>query len=166
VTLHDADELWLLLAASSAVLTDPLSTDEIHAIEDRFGFSFGPDHRELLAVTVPTGPGWPDWRHGSEEDLRGRLDWPVDGVLYDVEHNAFWPSSWGHRPEDLAAAAPAEPHSPVFSVYQTDTIYYGRDLEDYLMREFARGKPRGPVDGVRVYIPFWAELAESRESDL
>jgi hypothetical protein len=123
--------------------------------------------------------------------LRGRLDWPVDGVLYDVEHNAFWPSSWGHRPEDLAAAldhagrqmlrvprlvpvyshrylpaAPAEPHSPVFSVYQTDTIYYGRDLEDYLMREFARGKPRGPVDGVRVYIPFWAELAESRESDL
>ena len=54
----------------------------------------------------------------------------------------------------------------MFSVYQTDTIYYGRDLEDYLRREFGSDGHRAPVDGVRVHIPFWAELAEGRAGDL
>jgi hypothetical protein len=40
---------------------------------------------------------------------------------------------YGHR------MMPDEPHlpgNPVFSVYQTDIIYYGYDLADYLRHEF------------------------------
>jgi len=54
---------------------------------------------------------------------------------------------------------------PVFSVYQTDTIYYGRDLLDYLEREFA-GPGRGPVGDVTRWIPFWSALAERRLDEL
>jgi hypothetical protein len=43
-----------LLSASSAALTDGLSDSEFAQIEDRFGFSFGPDHRELLATRFPS----------------------------------------------------------------------------------------------------------------
>jgi hypothetical protein len=57
-------------------------------------------------------------------------------------------------------AAPCDSRSPVFSVYHTDTIYYGFDLEDYLIREFI-GQKR-PFVGKPLHIPFWSELAEGR----
>lgn len=89
------------------------------------------------------------------------LDRPRQGVLFDVEYNAFWLEEWGLRPETLVevkafadkliAAAPRlipvyqhrmmpdAPHmvgNPVFSVHQTDIIVYGTDLQDYLTHEF------------------------------
>jgi hypothetical protein len=46
VSLYEADSLLQLLSASGAALTDPLDIGEVRAIEERFGFIFGPD--ELL----------------------------------------------------------------------------------------------------------------------
>jgi hypothetical protein len=140
-------------------------------------------------LALPLGDSWPDWRDGSDVDLRSRLDWPVDGVLFDVEKNAFWPSSWGQRPGDIGSAvevarehmrsvpklvpvfshrylpaAPCQPRSPVFSVHQTDTIYYGSDLEDYLLNEFG-GQGR-TIERKPSHIAFWSELAEGRECEL
>lgn len=55
---------------------------------------------------------------------------------------------------------PAEPHlpgNPIFSVHQTDIIYYGIDLRDYLIHEFLARDDVGiwPIpDSVR-QIRFW-----------
>ena len=106
---------------------------------------------------------WPDWRDGDPGDLRERLDWPIEGVLFDVEHNALWHPSWGHRPADTSEALrTARQHlsqapkmipvcghrylpagrgtygHPVLSIYQTDIIVYGTDLADYINCEFNR----------------------------
>lgn len=43
----------------------------------------------------------------------------------------------------------------MFSVHQTDTIYYGHDLEDYLEREF--GDTRSPLTAQPAYVQFWSE---------
>ncbi|MBF9072370.1 hypothetical protein [Streptacidiphilus fuscans] len=67
-----------------------LSDAEIAAVEERFGFRFADDHRVFLQAGLPAGPGWPDWRNGDPEDLRGRLDWPREGVLFDVGHGFWW----------------------------------------------------------------------------
>jgi hypothetical protein len=32
----------------------------------------------------------PDWRSGNRDELRRLLDWPIDGVLFDVKNNGFW----------------------------------------------------------------------------
>jgi hypothetical protein len=45
----------------------------------------------------------------------------------------------------------------VFSVYQSDIIYYGRDLTDYLNREFRSPMDRSPIVGVRP-VRFWSDL--------
>lgn len=162
-----------------------LSEAELDAVEHRFGFTFADDHRTFLSAGVPIGDRWPDWRCGNADQLRKRLHWPVDGVLYDVEHNAFWLPEWGTRPvgpEDAVASArqhlanvtqlvPVCGHRylpgirgtygyPVLSVYQTDIIVYGADLRDYLRREFDAGPltPQ-PPDGPR-YIPFWSRFLE------
>jgi hypothetical protein len=138
-----------------------LSDDEIVRAENRFGIRFPPDLRAFLRAAVPSGPQFPDWRSSEDAVLRDWLDVPLRGILFDVEHNGFWLEEWGPRPEsldealrtagELVAAAPRlipiyshrmipeEPHSPgnpVFSVHQTDIIYYGFDLADYLRHEF------------------------------
>lgn len=39
---------------------------------------------------------------------------------------------------------PNEPGNPVYSVHQTDIIYYGSDLTDYFECEFGLEKSRSP----------------------
>ena len=159
----------------------------MEAVESRFDFVFPPDLRRLLAVALPVGDrAWPDWRTGTYDDLAGRLAWPVDGILYDVEENAFWHPDWPERPPTKAAAVelaraelasvprlvpvyshrymptvPSEPGNPVLSVYQTDIIYYGSDLLDWFAREFGQ-KPGGQVPRP---VPFWSALMDLDEGD-
>lgn len=124
------------------------------------GFGFSPGHRRLLARTQPAGERWLHWTRDSSDSIRSRLDWPRDGVLLDVEDDVFWPAGWGVRPSSADArraiatkrvgqwptlvplfahrympSAPAGPGAPVFSVRQTDVIFYGANLLDYLRHE-------------------------------
>jgi hypothetical protein len=127
---------------------------------------------------------WPEWRGGDLDSLRRQLAWPVEGVLLSVEHNAFWYGGWGERPSDGATALdtarrllraapvlvpvyahrylPAGARSfghPVLSMWQTDAIYYGLDLADYMHREF--DEARGDVDedwNPKATVPFWRDL--------
>ena len=134
------------------VCLDPgLADSEVDAAENQYGFIFPPDLRAVLQFTLLVGEGFPNWRHDPTDFITGRLNWPLEGILFDVEHNDdIWPAEWGPRPErmderfavvtKLVVAAPkldpiyshryipAEPHengNPVYSVYQTDIIYYG-----------------------------------------
>lgn len=175
------------LAASGATLAAGLTDAELETVENRFDFTFPPDLRRLLGIALPLGDrSWPDWRHGSDEDLAGRLAWPIDGILYDVEQNAFWHPEWPKRPPTKAAAVdlargelrsvprlvpvyghrymptvPSQPGNAVLSVYQTDVIYYGSDLLDWFHHEFHQ-EPSGrrPMP-----VPFWSALMELDDQD-
>lgn len=137
-----------------------LSDSEVRDIETRYDFRFPPDLCDFLQTALPCGHRFPDWRNGDEAKMRAWLNMPKEGVLFDV-HQGFWLPEWGERSSDRKKAEqhiekliadapklipiyahrmiPAEPHlsgNPVFSVHQTDIIYYGRDLETYLNVEF------------------------------
>lgn len=177
LTLAAARRLWESLPIP---VDDGLTGAELRRVEEALGFEFNPDHRALLSAGLPLGDRWPDWRDGEIDVLRQRLAEPVEGVLFDVEENGFWWPGWGPRPalvDDAVDRArvelrqapilvplyghrfsPALPQVdlPVLSVVQTDVIVYGRDLADYLRREFAGiGGDIGPVKTV----PFWTKLA-------
>src|SRR6266705_1474950 len=93
------------LAEQCRVEIDPgLTGVELDGVEQRLGLEFADDHRAFLAAGLPVGRGWPDWRDGEIEQLRERLEWPVDGVLFDVEHNVFWHPDWGTRPARMTDA--------------------------------------------------------------
>jgi hypothetical protein len=166
-----------------------LSDSELTSVEERLSISFSDDHRALLQAALPVGEGWYDWRSQKTKELRTVLSRPLDGVLFDVGQNDFWPASWGERPSDkqtallvtrwkfedvpqlipilghrYLAAAPAPSGSPVFSVHQTDVIYYGHDVLSYLKHEF-EGAEFLANEAPRVRIPFWSDLAEGAENE-
>ena len=158
---------------------DGLTGSEIVSIERHYGFRFPPDLRAFLQTALPYGERFPNWRTRDKAVLRDWLDRPRQGVLFDVERNAFWLSHWGPRPDSMAEAIrvvgqiiddapklipifghrmmPDEPHStgnPVLSVHQTDIIHYGFDLADFLRHEF--GLPgREPWPETVRPIRFW-----------
>ncbi len=167
---------------AAAGLTDA----EIGAVEERFGFEFAADHRAFLATVLPTGPGWPNWRRYRDGDLRRRLAWPSEEVLFDVQHSAAWLGGWGPRPASTAeavavararlAAAPqlvpvyahryvpsgrTSSGHPVLSVHQTDVVHRGANLVDYLHQEFRTGAGLdrgGPRSQPPATVAFWRDL--------
>ncbi|MEV5988835.1 hypothetical protein AB0L85_28155 [Streptomyces sp. NPDC052051] len=176
LTVEAARELQNLLRAE---IGPGLSERELDAVEARFGFTFSADHRVFLAAGLPhRSRHWPDWRNGDPEDLADRLSRPVEGVLFDVEHNSFWHPAWSPRPAETSDAlrvarselatvpqlvpvyshrylpgAAGERGHPVLSVHQTDIIIYGRDLADYIRHEFTGRASSLPAHAT---VGFWS----------
>jgi hypothetical protein len=153
---------------------------ELDAAQETYGLVFPPDLVALLRDRRPVRAY--DWRTDDKE-IREMLQWPLEGLLFDVEHNVLWWPEWGDRPDTVEARAevlakvvaeapkliplvshrylPVEPHeagNPVFSIYQSDVIYYGADLADYFEREFV--DTRRPLPEQIKRIRFWSDLAE------
>jgi hypothetical protein len=109
---HPLPEAAGRLARTGQVEIGPgLADAEFTRIEREYGFEFADDHRAFLQAGLPLnsqppGPGqtwakpWPDWRGGDPEELRLQLDWPIAGLLFDVERDALWHPTWGSRPSD------------------------------------------------------------------
>jgi len=156
-----AAEVVQLLRERRVAFEPGLSEAELRRAERRYGVRFAPDHRELLALALPVGDSWYNWRARADKRVREAIRGPLEGVLFDVENNVFWPASWGERPNSVAVrcaivkrevntwpqlvplyghrylpAAPFGPGAPVFSVHQTDVIIFGTNLLDYAAREF------------------------------
>ena len=170
------------LRSSGVSVQKGLSDEELYSVENRFSFQFPPDLKGILKLGLPVSGKFPDWRNGAAEEIQGRFDRVADGICFDIEHNNFWMEEWGTKPPSLAdafAAArghiklaprlvpifvhryiPSEPNeigNPVFSIVQTDIIYYGMDLASYLSAEFKFENPF-PIPNKPKYIRFWTEL--------
>lgn len=176
-----------ILRTAGVELGPGLTDTEFNEIAAHYGVDFNPDHRSLLATALPLGDRWPNWRDGDDRRLRLLLDQDVSGLIYDALHQdpPFWGASWGPRPTtaaDVAAvvrrefakwprlipiyahrmtpAAPSPSGSPVFSVWQTDIIYYGANLLEYLDNEMTGGGRRH-LSPRTVRIPYWTDFVES-----
>jgi hypothetical protein len=167
--------------AEGRIWAEGYKRHELDLAQETFGLTFPHD---LIALFLERRPvrGW-NWRSDGEH-IRRMLAWPLRGLLFDVEQNDLWWPQWGERPDTAETRAevlrdvvnqapkmvplvshrylPCEPNesgNPVFSIHQSDVIYYGADLADYFEREF--GNARGPIVGPVKRIRFWSELVES-----
>ncbi|MEL7545168.1 MAG: hypothetical protein AAGJ84_00845 [Pseudomonadota bacterium] len=162
-----------------------VSSSEMSSIEDQLELTLPADFKFLFEnVRDPDEVLFP-WSEFSVENYRKSIDRVWLGVAFDVEHNTVWLTHWGDKPTTLEEALqiaqrdyqswpkllpisghrflPAEPslpNNPVFSIVQTDIIYYGSNLADYLVQEFCP-PPRLHSDWVLARkIPIWSDFAE------
>jgi hypothetical protein len=125
---------------------------------------------------------FPNWHEDAKAIMTRSHEYIFEGIEFDIEFNSFWLEEWGTRPSDLHSASavakkafeeappmipvyghrfmPGEPElagNPVFSIVQTDIIYYGHDLVSYLYNEFSGQEYF--VDWSRIRpIRFWSQL--------
>jgi hypothetical protein len=92
------------LSAAGVSFDDSLTVEEFSAIEREYGFHFPPDLREFLSYALPVSDGWLDWRRESRTEILRRLEWPLEGMCFDISNNAFWLDSWGPKPPALSDA--------------------------------------------------------------
>lgn len=176
----------IAMLKSGGVLFEAGLTDtELSLAEERVGCRFPLDLHSFLQTALPVGQGWPNWREPDSPYIADRLEWPADGIAFDIENNVFWWPAWGNKPPALADAValmrerlrevpkqvpifrhvylPAEPElagNPMLSVYQTDIIYGGRDLGEYLRRILSGEEWTLPNCNEVRRIRFWSELVE------
>lgn len=169
-----------------------LTTAELELAERTFGLTMPPAWRAALMqvhpVEIPQPPRnadgiltwtrFPDWRLRDVETTSVLVARPVEGLLFDVEHNDFWWHSWGGArpdamPDRLAHAraelekvprlTPMKGHqyvagtagSPIFSIQQAD-LYIPAVAHDAIPITSQSDVPIGewPIGDV----PFWSEL--------
>lgn len=181
--MSDVEKCIKILKWADIELDAGLSEDELIRAEEVIGARFPPDLRELLSCALPVGQGWHDWRTLELEAIERALQWPWEGMAFDIEHNDFWFDEWEERPVELQDALayaqaqllqaptlipiyrhryiPAEPElagNPIFSVYQNDIIYYGSNLTSYLHCELGALDYRAAISGELRPIRFWGDL--------
>lgn len=168
-----------------------LTDAEIVEVESFHNFKFPPDLKAFLQFALPISQRFVNWREDfRKEALAERLAWPLTGIKFDIEHNAFWLKKWGPQPSDLEQAyriatlvvaqsptlipvfahrylpaEPNEPGNPVLSVYQTDIIHYGNDLASYFSNEFKIPCPDWAAKTPRP-IRFWDTVIVAWEEDI
>jgi hypothetical protein len=186
---EQAEFIIKALTRKSIHFESGLADDEVLQIEGKFNLTFPPDLKLFLQSALPTSESFVNWRLGlkSQEEadkIMSRLDWPLEGMLFDIESNNFWVESWGAKPNNLdeknliakqyyktypklipiyshryIPSRPSESYNPVFSVYQMDIIYYGYNLVTYLANEFHFALPKGieRLKQPKKKIEFWSE---------
>ena len=166
-----------------------LTNNEISQLENKYGFGFVPDLKAFLQTALPISTKFVNWRKGissesENETIQSILNWPWDGMKFDLEHSDYWHETWGKKPDDLMQkikvakeyfdtypkllpiyghrfmpSLPNEMSNPVLSVYQMDIILYGIDLADYFAGEFGFALPDEYVrPELKHNIYFWGEF--------
>ena len=184
---EEIKQVLKILRANGYKTKKGMSESEINAAQNFYDIVFPPDLKKLLMSFIPIGECFFDWNDYSPESVdknKYRLKWPIEGILFDVEHNDLWLKAWGKKPKHLHAqiyfvreylervpklipiyahrcisSIPNEEGNPVYSVYQTDIVYYGKDIWDYFEVEF-NGKDQIEFDKIKP-IPFWHDLIEN-----
>ncbi len=191
----DYAELVEILKEHGVHFAPGLTEEELAKAEKFYDIRFPKALREFYAVGLPVStdppnppptlrwdwfPLWNDFSEESVAIIRDQMEWPLTGILYDVE-NGYWMKAWGERPEKMedrlavcrvvfGKRSPKlipvyvrsyvpqmdEDDPPVISVYGLDTLYYGENLADYLRRRFVEHSHQ--VSRPAVTVPFWDNI--------
>ncbi|KAM7529878.1 hypothetical protein LguiB_033288 [Lonicera macranthoides] len=177
------------LRKSNIPVADGLTEAEFSTIESNFNFTFLPDLRSILEEGLPVGPGFPNWRYSSNQQLQILINLPILGICREVSKNNFWAGTWGTRPDNPDEAAnlalqflnespalvpiygrfyiPCRPFlagNPVFEVNGSDVAICGFDIAGFFQRaEFGfHAPPWAALEARRV--EFWSEMAGRDET--
>ncbi|KAL7231596.1 hypothetical protein ACSBR2_009765 [Camellia fascicularis] len=170
------------LESCNVPIAEGLTDDEFSAVESQFNFTFPPDLRSILQEGLPVGPGFPNWRSSSSQQLEILTNLPILSLCKQVSIHNFWAHSWGDQPNDTNEAVqlakrflknkspnlvpiyrhcyiPSSPNlagNPIFYVHGADVRLASFDVAGFFHRVdfpvWAATEPRR--------IEFWTEMVE------
>jgi len=162
----------------------------VAAIEKELGFPWPDDYRYLFQNVSDPGGVLFRWEDEGGKSYAAIIQRVLEGIEFDVQMNNLWMRRWHERPRYLPdalaivrndfpswpkllpiyghrflAAQPNRAGNPVFSIVQTDIVYYGSDIAHYLVNEFLDHDWPAHTQGAK-HIDIWSAFAEERGGDL
>lgn len=162
-----------------------LTNEEIIYIENLYNITFPKELKDFLKIKLPISNGFYNWRDYTEknkENINKAINMPLEGLLFDIEYNNFWVETWEKIDEEkidikkqeflkkyqkAPKLIPIYKHRympdinkgniPILSVVQSDIIVYGKNLRDYLEREFILSSKLEDIEN-NYDIEFWSEV--------
>ncbi|KAL5705940.1 hypothetical protein ACHQM5_024164 [Ranunculus cassubicifolius] len=147
------------LKSCKVPVDEGLSDDEFVSIQSSFNFTFPPDLRSILCEGLPVGPGFPNWRSSSTQQLEILINLPVLGITKEISRGSFWCDAWGDEPEDrndainvakmflnkapilvpiykycYICSVPNLAGNPVFYIHKGDLRYLGYDVAGFFQQ--------------------------------
>lgn len=127
---------------------------------------------------------WRDFSEKNISEIKNKMtNYIIEGILFDIEYNDFWIDKWGDMPKSLKDKAliletelekapkllPIFKHrfmvaetfsvgidSPIISIVQSDIIFFGHNMTEYLEIEFLENKQTLVIE--YPVINFWSDL--------
>ena len=188
----NTEKLRQILENKGIELQEGLTEEEFEKIENFYNIKFPKVLKILYESFLPPFYNWRDFSEKNVETIKYYLNWPINGMKFDIAFNGFWLECFGERTDDMEQNqikaeeymrnskeeevprlipiyshryVPSFPDSidvPVFSVYQTDIIYYGNNIENYFEHEFNKNYKDDNKDGDigTKEIPFWSHIVD------
>lgn len=177
-------QIWELLRDKNILFEAGLTADEFKQIQDVYDLEFPKPLQDFLGNILPVSKGFYNWRNFNRENIefiRNCMKSPIEYICNQT-NEVDWCDSWGIEPNDIRIREdeikkkaleapkliPIYHHRymplghfnsyPILSIHGVDVIYYGKDLEDYIMNEFG-DMNRGRLDFKTIQkVPFWTDL--------
>jgi hypothetical protein len=163
-----------------------LSDDEVASIEAQLEFAVPDDFAYLFKNLQDPGRVLFPWSEFDKREYDELIHWVRKGIEFDIEHACLWLERWGEKPRVLSealdiaskdfetwpkllailghrflAAEPCRSGNPVFSIVQTDIIYYGADLAHYFLNEFVDHDHAFHTSPEIRRIDVWSDFADA-----
>lgn len=176
-------EIVDMLKLNGVEFAEGLSEQEIIEIKQEYNIEFPKELQEFYSTALPVSKGfynWRDFKPANVHYIKDVMNRPFNDI-YELADEVYWCDEWGDEPNESERAdvvramlkkAPAlipiylhryiptinlEP-TPVFSIHDTDIIYYGENLESYFEIEFGNKKHSNISYDIIKYVPFWSDL--------
>jgi len=174
------------LKEKGIVFDHGMSSQEIVKVEKFYDIFFPIELKRLYSLGLPISDGFYNWRDISSKNtqfIKNVLNMPINGLQSDLKNENFWCDHWDPPPNDIEEAqrillehycnapklipiyshrympfVPDKTNLPVFSIMQSDIIYYGTDLISYLEIEFGFRQYSDIKHAHFQYIDFWSNL--------
>lgn len=176
-------EIVNMLKLNSVEFDEGLSEQEIIKIEQEYNINFPKELQEFYYTALPVSKGfynWRDFKPANVQYIKDSINRPFKDI-YELANEVYWCDEWGDEPNESERAdairerlrkAPAlipiylhryiptinlEP-TPIFSIHDTDIIYYGENLKSYFEIEFGNKKQSDINFAIIKDVPFWSDL--------
>lgn len=77
------------LEALGVAFAPGLSDKELRQIQQEYHLCFPPDLKDFLMAALPISQGFPNWREGPKQEILRKLEWPYEGLCFDIKNNSF-----------------------------------------------------------------------------
>jgi hypothetical protein len=163
-----------------------LTAEQVASVEVQLGFRMPDDFAYLFQNLQDPGRVLFPWSEFDKRKYDEKIEWVLRGIEFDIEKNGLWLERWGNKPDTLSAALdiarkdfvtwpkllpiyghrflaaqPCRSGNPIFSIMQTDIVYYGADLAHYLLNEFVDHDYALHTHAQKIRrIEMWSDFAE------